>query len=101
MSHRTDFQTLLESVLGSDAVYFQPPPTVIMKYPCIVYERSNSDTKFADNYPYSIQARFKVTVIDRDPDSLIPSKIAKLQKCRFETHFTADNLNHDVFNIYF
>ena len=101
MGTRTDLRTILKGLLGSDYVYFQPPPTVQMIYPCIVYELSNADTKFADNYPYHYEKRYTITVIDMNPDSLIPDKIATLPKCIFDRHYTADNLNHDVFNIFF
>lgn len=101
MGSRTDLQTLLESILGSENVYFQPPPTYKMLYPCIVYERSKIDTIFANNYPYKLEKRYTVTVIDGDPDSIIPGKVALLQSCIFDRHFVFDNLNHDVFNIFF
>jgi hypothetical protein len=101
MSRRTDLQTILEGVLGTSAVYFQPPPTVKMIYPCIVYERNSSSTKFANNAPYLYEKCYQITVIDKNPDSLIPDNVAKLPKCIFNRHFTADNLNHDVFNMFY
>ena len=101
MGLRTDLQTLLEGVIGSSAVYFQPPPTVKMVYPCIVYERFATDTRFADNRPYRWKKCYKIMVIDRDPDSDIPDKVAVLPMCVFDRHYTADNLNHDVFTMYF
>lgn len=101
MRPRTDLQTLLEALLGSREVYFQPPATVKMKYPCIVYKRDTAYTDFADDVPYKYDKRYQITVIDKDPDSLIPDKIAALPMCLFDRHFTADNLNHDIFNIYF
>jgi hypothetical protein len=101
MRPRTELQTLLETVIGSKQVYFQPPSSLQIKYPCIVYERSNANTIFADNYPYKSDKRYTITVIDKDPDSLIPDKVLKLQQCNYDRHFTADNLHHDVFNLYF
>lgn len=99
MGNRTDLQTLLEALLGSDHVYFQPPPTFQMQYPCIVYERSRIITNFANNLPYKHAKQYKLTVIDEDPDSLIPGKVAELPACRFSTAFKSDNLNHDTFTI--
>lgn len=101
MGQRSDLQALLIATLGSSNVYFQPPPTVQMKYPCIIYKRSDVKTKFADNNPYSREKSYQVTVIDSDPDSLIPDKVGMLPKCAFDRFFTADGLNHDVFNLYF
>lgn len=101
MGQRLELQQLLEDVLGSDQVYFQPPANVQMKYPCIVYKRTFALTNFAGNLPYRYEKRYQVTVIDRDPDSAIPDKVAALPRCLFDRFFTADNLNHDVFNVYF
>jgi hypothetical protein len=101
MGSRLALQTIFEGLLGSRNVYFQPPSTVTMSYPCIVYARSNIDTKFADNSPYVRKKRYMVTVIDKNPDSLVPDKVGNLPMCIFDRNYTADNLNHDVFNIYF
>jgi hypothetical protein len=101
MAPREELQTLLKNVLGSDHVYFQPPPTVQMSYPCIVYKRDDVTTLFAANMPYQNMKRYLVTVIDKDPDSKIPSKIAALRSCIFDRFYTADNLNHDVFKLFF
>ena len=84
-----------------DHVYFQPPESMKLNYPCVVYERDTGDTQFADNNPYIHVTRYKVTVIDADPDSEIPGKVARLPMCTLSTHFTKDNFNHDVFNIYY
>lgn len=101
MGHRLQLQSLLESVLGSGNVYFSPPPNVQMQYPCIVYKRDIANTQFADNSPYRSTKRYMVTVIDRDPDSEINEKVAVLPMCIRSRFYTANGLNHDVFNIYF
>jgi hypothetical protein len=101
MGTRADLQTLLETLLGSRNVYFQPPPTLEMNYPCIVYNLDDINTKFADNQPYAFDKRYSLTVIDKDPDSSIIDKVIMLQKCIFDRHFVADNLNHNIFIIYF
>lgn len=98
---RLELQALLEELLASDHVYFQPPKNTRMEYPCIVYSRSDRDTRHANNLPYKDRKRYQVTVISSDPDSEIPEKIAALPLCRFEQHFTADHLNHDVYQLFF
>ena len=98
---RTELHEVLKDLLGSDNVYFQPPPNIQMAYPCIVYQRDSSQTVFADDNPYSYTQRYQVMVIDRDPDSDIPAKLAALPMCLFVRFYTADNLNHDVFNLFF
>ena len=98
---RLKLQTLLEELLGSDQVYFQPPTNVQMKYPCIVYKRDRADTKFADDNPYHHTQRYQVIVIDRNPDSEVHNQVAALPMCLYNRFYTADNLNHDVYNLYF
>jgi hypothetical protein len=98
---RLDLQQLLEQTLGSDKVYFQPPPNVQMVYPAIVYNRDMANTTFADGKPYTFTKRYQVTVIDRNPDSEIPDRVAALPYCRHERFFATSGLNHDVFTLYF
>jgi hypothetical protein len=82
-------------------VYFQPPDNLVMQFPCIVYQRYIAKTDFADGQPYIHTKRYQVTVIDADPDSLIPDKVAALPLCLHNRFFVVDNLNHDVFNLYY
>lgn len=84
-----------------DNVYYQPPPSVKLKYPCIIYERRSGDTSYADNKPYRFDYSYTVTYIDPDPDSGVPFKIAELPMCKMDRCFTSDNLNHSVFIIYY
>jgi hypothetical protein len=101
MGQRLELQALLVDLLGSPNVYFQPPATVTMKYPCIVYNRENVFTEFADNRPYKNKKRYQISVIDPNPDSEIPDKVAELPMCSFSRFFAADNLNHDIYNLFF
>ena len=72
-----------------------------MKYPAIVYTRSNINNDFADNTVYKQTYAYQVTVIDSDPNSEIVKKVAMLPKCRFDRNFKSNNLNHDVFTLYY
>lgn len=101
MGLRTELHEALCGILGSRNAYFQPPETIKMVYPAIVYERSKIDTRFANDKPYTNLKEYTVTIIDKNPDSAIPDKLALLPACRFDRHYTVDNLNHDVFRIYY
>lgn len=96
---RLSLQSLLESI--TPKVYFQPPTNIQLEYPCIIYKRDYAQVEFADNNPYHNTKRYMVTVIDRNPDSAIPDMVAALPMCIFNRFYTADNLNHDVFNLFF
>jgi hypothetical protein len=101
MAQRLELQGILTDILASNNVYFQPPPSVQMEYPCIVYNRDDQDIVHADNKTYRRTTRYLVTVIDRDPDSTIPEKVGELPLCVYDRFYTADNLNHDVYKLFF
>lgn len=98
---RDDLQLLLEDILGSEYVYFQPPANVRMKYPAIVYSLDDIDDLKADNDRYVRNKSYQVTVIDKDPDSEIADRVSDLQYCSFERAYAADNLNHFVFRVFY
>ena len=99
MAQRLQLHDILKSF--TDNVYFQPPENITLEYPCIIYQRDYAETKFADDIPYNHTLRYVVTVIDRDPDSDIPGKVASMPMCLYNRFFTADNLNHDVYRVFF
>lgn len=101
MGSRVDLQLLLESILGSENVYFQPPASVSMKYPAIVYSRDDIENFNANNGVYAQSTAYMVTVIDKNPDSEYVKKVSQLPLCSYDRHYVADNLNHDVFTLYF
>lgn len=101
MRDRLKLQAILEEQLGSSNVYFQPPANIRMSYPAIVYSRSDIENRFADNSPYNQAKAYTVTVIDKNPDSEIVDRIAKLPMCMYDRNYKSENLNHDVFTIYF
>jgi len=101
MGQRLDLQEILEVILGTDAVYFQPPSNVQMVYPCIVYARDAGSTKFAANRPYNYKQRYQVILIDRNPDNSVIQTMAMVPLCLYDRHYVSDNLHHDVFNVYY
>jgi hypothetical protein len=101
MSSRLELQTLLENILGSANVYFQPPESIKMRYPAIVYGLSDIKNVYANDGVYLSKRKYSVTVIDANPDSLIVGYVASLPTSWFERHYEAGNLNHDVFTLNF
>lgn len=103
---RLELHDIFIGILGTQGqpisrVYFQPPSTVTLKYPCIIYKRDSRSEAFANDNLYIGMKRYLATVIDSDPDSPIPDKVGKLPYCAFTRHYSADSLNHDVYTIYF
>lgn len=101
MDSRPNLQEVLEKILGSRNVYFQPPPSVQMSYPAIVYSRATIENVYANNIVYNQHNAYKVIVIDKNPDSEIVKKISQLPLCKHNSSYKSDNLNHDSFTIYY
>ena len=101
-SKRLTLNQNLIDLLGSENVYFQPPESVRLKYPCIIYSRQTGDSEYADNMNYKFFYRYQVIYIDRNPDNDFVEKMLKrFPMCIYDNHYVADNLNHEVFNLYF
>lgn len=102
MDSRIEFQTLLETILGSRNVYFQPPETIKLNYPCIIYKKSDIDIKHADDRIYRMKKRYTVTIIDRNPDSnIVMDILAQIPLSNYDRQYVTSNLNHDVCTIYY
>lgn len=98
---RLELQALLEELLGSRYVYYQPPKGTIMNYPAIRYSKSNIDTKHANDTIYKKRKRYELTVIDKKPDNPVVDKLLYLPYCSYDRQYVADNLYHDIFTLYY
>lgn len=85
----------------SENVYFQPPESLKLNFPCIVYEKSRKEKWYADNRMFKMHQVWDITYISRDPDDPIPDKLIGLCYCSFNRSFVVDNLYHTVFQLYF
>lgn len=98
---RLKLHKFLCELIGSKNCYYSPPSGIHMKYPCIVYDLSSPDVIHADNIPYLTSLQWTITVIDENPDSKISDLFFNMRECRFDRKFTADDLNHFVYSLYF
>lgn len=101
MGTRLELQTALEATQEGVNVYFQPPDSIKIVYPAIIYNRDYQHDDHADNIRYAYCRRYQVMVIDRDPDSAIPDKVSELPMSKYVRHFTTEGLNHDIYYVYF
>lgn len=103
MDLRLELHSKLSELTGipSTRVYFQAPPNIMLHYPCIIYSLSDIYGRYADNGGYMSKDEYTITVIDRDPDSGIHRHISELPLSSFDRFYTADNLNHYVYRVYY
>ncbi len=103
---RLQLHDILIGIMGTQGesesrVYFQPPASVKMEYPCIRYKDLGGETVYADDSPLISWRQFEILVIDDDPDSEIPHKVAKLPYCSPNRPYPSDNRNHWPFTLYY
>ena len=101
MRTRLQLRDILQEATGLTNLYFQPPSSVQMKYPCLVYGLSSYRLENSDNRPYIGHKNYSVTIIDKNPDSEYPDKMLDVPYIRFDRHFSTDNLHHWVYTLYF
>ena len=96
---RIELGTLLREI--SENVYFQPPESIRMRYPALIYALDNIQNIHADNSVYMQDNRYSIMVIDKNPDSALVNAVSWLPRTRFERSYISDNLYHTVFSIYY
>lgn len=104
LDRRLELDARIRRILGSDNVYFEPPASLKMKYPCIRYSRSRIDTVYADNIVYLGRQRYEIIAIYYDIDSDLPDRILNNdEELTFghERSYVSDGLHHDVFTTTF
>ena len=101
MADRLELHSVLQELLGSSNVYYQPPESIKMQYDAIRYSKKNIVSKYANDRKYSTMDCYEVTVISRLPDNPVIKKLLSLPYCSYDRHYVADNLHHDVLTIYY
>lgn len=102
MAKRSQLHEQLCHILGSRHVYFQPPETVKLIYPCIIYNLAGSAVDYADNQAYSYTNQYDVLLITKDAENSLTRDLAMaFPMIRHSRHFISDNLQHDSYTLYY
>lgn len=104
LDRRLELDARLRRILGSNNLYFEPPASVTMHYPCVRYARERIYTNYADNKAYLGRQRYNVILIYYDVDSDLIDKVLYNEEglvFSHERHYVADGLHHDVFTTTF
>ena len=102
MGKRSDLQQELKRLFrrpNEPHVYYQPPESLKLVYPCVVFRLTGFPDGYADNLPYFSHREYQLTVIDPDPESDLRERVAKLKWCRFVRSYVSDDLHHFVFEL--
>lgn len=101
LDKRSELDSKFRDILGSNNVYFQPPETLKMQYPCIVYFKTSTPVRYANDRVYKYTQGYTVTYVDKDPDSEVPFTILKtIRYSRIDSFYKSEGLNHTKLTIF-
>lgn len=98
---RLKLDNLLRKTLGSDQVYFQPPESVIMHYPCIVYNVSKIPVEYADDKVYLTNPKYVIRYITTEPDEEMRFTLIKVLGVPIIQTYAKDGLYHYIYELYY
>lgn len=98
-SSRLKLQKTLEIIMGKDKVYYCPPSTLKMTYPCIVYSKTDIASTRANDTSYLLHDRYNVTLISKTPDDPRIRQLLSIPGASYSNGYISDGLCHDVVTI--
>lgn len=99
---RLELQQKFEDILGTRNVYFQPPETMKMQYPCILYFKTSVPFRYANDEIYKYDQGYTVTYVDKDPDSELPFILMKsFRHSKIDSFYKSEGLNHTKLTIFY
>lgn len=97
---RKQLSQLLRGITSN--VYYQPPESVRLVYPCIIYTLARLSTDYADNVHYRDMKQYDVVIISQTPDpEILDQMLYTIPFCRLDRAYTASNLYHYACTLYF
>lgn len=107
MSKRAELSETLHGLCPN--VYFQPTINTQITYPCIIYTLTTVNVDHADNEKYIKRREYSLQYIGTNPDPVIEDTgedaidaiLNSFDHIRHVNRFTAKNLYHDNFILYY
>lgn len=102
MATRLTLQQKLSDIFETSNVYFNPPETLKLNYPCVIYSRENGRSLRADNISYIFKLKYQIMYIGKDvnPEALIKKAMISFKTIEYDRHYFSNGLSYDVFNLY-
>lgn len=100
MIDRITLQKTLENLLGTRNVYHQPPESMKLNYPCIIYSLGGIHNKSAANSIYITHKSYSLKYITKDPDDSFVDKLNDQPYCGFSNQYKSGDLYINVFKLY-
>lgn len=108
MANREEFRNHLAKLFIDETgvltpnLYFQPPETVKISYPCFIYHKISPNIQRASNSLYLFTEGYNVLWIDKNPDNQMNKRIyEEFDYVSSSSPYVSDNLYHTSFDIYY
>lgn len=83
-------------------IKYQPKSATKLTYPCILYELSKVDVRHAEDKPYLMTKRYRITHIYKSIDNeLIEEFLNAFDYVSYDNRQIVDGLYHDYYTIYY
>lgn len=102
MGDRIGLHNLLKSINSEIQLYYQPPASLFITYPCFIYKDKVGQTLKAADGLYRHINCYELVYIAKTPNvGMINTILGTFQYCSSDNIFTNDGLHHYVFTIYY
>lgn len=109
MGSRHELHDELKALLGTTKktgnearVYFQPPESIKLSYPCYVYHRVPNTDLRANNMVYKRFTKYALTYITYEPDDpLIDETEDHFSMCRMMNTSSSSGLNNYYYDLFY
>ena len=92
---------LFKDTLGSNNVYFQPPESVRMQYPCIVWNLAKIPVQYADDKAYLKNPKYVIRYISTEPDDPMRLTLTEVLGVPMIQVYNKDGLYHYIYELYY
>lgn len=102
MDRRLELQSKLEKLNNVNKVYYQPPNSVMLQYPCIIYNDQVGKTIKASDGLYGYTDSYELMYISKKSNKqIVYDLLSTFKYIKFDRTYVYDGLYHYVFTIYY
>lgn len=102
MDRRQKLHEELKRVTGIKNVYFQPPESIKLKYPCVIYSKQPFRTVRANNTAWINNRPYRVVIVCSDGDNKFAEMLLNgFKYCSYDSRYISNNMYHDSLTIFY
>ena len=92
---------IFRNTLGNNNVYFQPPESVKINYPCIIWNLSKTASTYADDRSYIQNPKYVIRYVSTEPDDQMRFTLVDVLGVPIIQVYCKDGLYHYIYELYY